>query len=170
MTQLPVGQNTIALKLAWDLHRAQVHRALEEGFFCGWDLHPGQLISRYAAVYSFFDAHVTEARARLEAFREAGTRALVSGIQFDDAATAGLATVDHDPVMAVVWPCAMTVEDYAGTGRCVQVPVVDCPRCRTRLRPDGSYQRLIRHEGRRHQLWVRRGRCTRCRTSQALFP
>jgi citrate lyase beta subunit len=92
VTQLPVGQDRAALQKAWDLHEAQVTRALGQGYFCGWDLHPGQLISRYAALYRFFDAHVAEAQSRLEAFRQAGAQARVSGIQFDDAATAeGLA-------------------------------------------------------------------------------
>lgn len=91
-TLLPVGQENRALRQAWALHQAQVQRALEEGYFCGWDLHPGQLISRYAALYEFFDAHLGPAQLRLKAFEEAGARALVSGIQFDDAATAlGLA-------------------------------------------------------------------------------
>lgn len=64
----------------------------------------------------------------------------------------------------------MSVEDYASAGRDVPTPVVGCPRCRTRLRPDGGYPRLVRYRGQRHHLWVCRGRCTRCRSSHALFP
>lgn len=72
--------------------------------------------------------------------------------------------------MAVVWSCAMSVEEYADVGRAVPVPGLRCPRCRTPLRPDGGYPRRVRLRGRRHQLWVRRGRCARCATSHALLP
>lgn len=72
--------------------------------------------------------------------------------------------------MAVVWSCAMSVEEYADVGRAVPVPGVRCPLCRTPLRPDGGYPRQVRLRGRRHQLWVRRGRCARCATSHALLP
>lgn len=62
----------------------------------------------------------------------------VAAVLIDDVATSGVVAVDHDHAMAVVWPCAMTVEDYVSAGRSVPMPVVDCPCCRTRLRPDGE--------------------------------
>ena len=39
---------------AWRLHFHDVRHALVNGFYHGWDLHPAQLVTRYAAVYSFF--------------------------------------------------------------------------------------------------------------------
>jgi hypothetical protein len=38
----------------WRLHADDVRHSLEGGYFQGWDLHPGQLATRYAAVYAFF--------------------------------------------------------------------------------------------------------------------
>jgi hypothetical protein len=31
-----------------------VRRSLERGFYQGWDLHPAQLVTRYAATYAFY--------------------------------------------------------------------------------------------------------------------
>ena len=39
---------------AWRLHAGLVGRALERGFYQGWDLHPGQLPTRYLATYAFY--------------------------------------------------------------------------------------------------------------------
>jgi citrate lyase beta subunit len=39
---------------AWRLHFHDVRHALVNGFYHGWDLHPAQLVTRYAAAYSFF--------------------------------------------------------------------------------------------------------------------
>jgi citrate lyase beta subunit len=65
---LPVG-STAEVRSAWRLHHRLVRRSLERGFYQGWDLHPAQLASRYAATYAFFrdgrDAAVTRLRAYL---------------------------------------------------------------------------------------------------------
>ncbi|MBD5787732.1 aldolase [Cellulosimicrobium terreum] len=50
---LPVGDNR-AVGAAWVLHGRLVRRSLERGFYQGWDLHPAQLASRYAATYAFY--------------------------------------------------------------------------------------------------------------------
>ena len=50
---LPVG-GTDAVRAAWELHARLVRRSLERGFYQGWDLHPAQLPTRYAATYAFF--------------------------------------------------------------------------------------------------------------------
>ena len=39
---------------AWKLHARLVRRSLERGFYQGWDLHPAQLPTRYAATFSFY--------------------------------------------------------------------------------------------------------------------
>ena len=39
---------------AWCSHARLVRRSLERGYYQGWDLHPSQLPSRFAATYLFF--------------------------------------------------------------------------------------------------------------------
>ncbi len=71
---LPVG-NRDAVTAAWRLHARLVRRSLERGFYQGWDLHPAQLPSRYAAVYAFFRDGLGAATSRLSDYaqrREAG--------------------------------------------------------------------------------------------------
>ena len=86
-TQLPTGEDQSARLAAFAGHKSQVTRALNEGMYCGWDLHPGQLLSRYSALYEFFEKHLPEVRRRYRAFVEAETKAIRAGTQFDDAAT-----------------------------------------------------------------------------------
>ncbi|WP_045742082.1 DUF6986 family protein [Actinoplanes rectilineatus] len=66
---LPVGDRS-AVHEAWALHRRLVRRSLERGYYQGWDLHPAQLPTRYAATYEFFrdgrDAAVTRLRRYLD--------------------------------------------------------------------------------------------------------
>ncbi|MDP9868503.1 MULTISPECIES: DUF6986 family protein [Streptosporangium] len=64
---LPVG-DTDAVRAAWRLHARLVRRALEGGIHQGWDLHPAQLPSRYAAVYAFFREGLPAAAARLRGY------------------------------------------------------------------------------------------------------
>jgi citrate lyase beta subunit len=65
---LPVGSRD-DVRAAWELHYRLVRRSLERGFYQGWDLHPAQLPTRYAATYAFFrdgrDAAVTRLRRYL---------------------------------------------------------------------------------------------------------
>ena len=48
---LPVGDQ---LELGWRTHYELVRRSLEHGFYQSWDLHPAQLVTRYAAVFAAF--------------------------------------------------------------------------------------------------------------------
>jgi citrate lyase beta subunit len=66
---LPVG-DTDAVHAAWRLHARLVRRSLERGFYQGWDLHPAQLPTRYAATYAFFRDGRPDARRRLSAYLE----------------------------------------------------------------------------------------------------
>jgi len=72
---------------AWRLHYRNVRHALRMGFYQGWDLHPAQLVSRYAAVYSFFGDALDEASIRLRNFVDRAAQATMVGQTFDDAAT-----------------------------------------------------------------------------------
>jgi citrate lyase beta subunit len=65
---LPTG-TTEAVREAWTFHLNLVHRSLERGFYQGWDLHPAQLPTRYAATHTFYQAHLPQAIARLHAYR-----------------------------------------------------------------------------------------------------
>ena len=53
----------------------------------GWDLHPGQLAARYAAIYAFFGESFASASLRLKNFIDAAAKATLVGDTFDDAAT-----------------------------------------------------------------------------------
>jgi hypothetical protein len=57
------------------------------GFYQGWDLHPAQLATRYAAVYSFFLEGLDAASERLRNFIGKAAQATLVGEVFDDAAT-----------------------------------------------------------------------------------
>ncbi|MDI5976048.1 DUF6986 family protein [Amycolatopsis magusensis] len=65
--KLPVG-DTPAVRAAWREHARLIRRSLERGFYQGWDLHPHQLPSRYAATYEFFRAGFEPAADRLRAY------------------------------------------------------------------------------------------------------
>jgi citrate lyase beta subunit len=85
---LPVGDRG-EVHAAWALHAGLVRRALERGFYQGWDLHPAQLVTRYVATYAFFRAALPAAAARLDAYVNK-----VAGGVLDEPATArALATV-----------------------------------------------------------------------------
>ena len=70
---LPVGDRQ-HVHAAWRLHAGLVRRALERGFYQGWDLHPAQLVTRYTATYAFFRSALPAATGRLAAYldRSAG--------------------------------------------------------------------------------------------------
>jgi citrate lyase beta subunit len=64
---IPVGDN---VENAWRLHGRLVRRSLERGYFQGWDLHPAQLPSRFAATYAFYRESLPAAAARLRNYVE----------------------------------------------------------------------------------------------------
>jgi citrate lyase beta subunit len=72
---------------AWKHHFDDIRHSLVNGFYQGWDLHPAQLPTRYAAVYAFFLEARVAATARLRNFVDKAARATLIGDVFDDAAT-----------------------------------------------------------------------------------
>ena len=80
-------ENHKAVHHAWKLHFAHIRHSLVNGFYQGWDLHPAQLVTRYAAVYSFFLESLDAASERLRNFIEKAAQATLVGEVFDDAAT-----------------------------------------------------------------------------------
>jgi citrate lyase beta subunit len=83
---LPVGAQA-DIHDAWRHHYSDVRRSLMLGFYQGWDLHPGQLVTRYAALYSFFLEAYDAAAGRLSNFMKNAAQATLLGSSFDDAAT-----------------------------------------------------------------------------------
>jgi citrate lyase beta subunit len=62
---LPVGD---AVHAAWRLHFRLVRRSLARGIYQGWDLHPAQLPTRFAATYLFYREGFEQAAQRLRAY------------------------------------------------------------------------------------------------------
>jgi citrate lyase beta subunit len=87
VTPQQMVENRAVVHRAWQIHYRNVRHALDNGFYQGWDLHPAQLVSRYAAVYSFFLEGLDAASARLRNFVKQAARATMVGDVFDDAAT-----------------------------------------------------------------------------------
>jgi len=80
-------ENIASVHGAWRMHFDDVRHSLAGGFYQGWDLHPAQLVSRYAALYSFFLEGIDAAGVRLANFMSKAAQATLVGDVFDDAAT-----------------------------------------------------------------------------------
>ncbi|MEU7477508.1 aldolase [Lentzea sp. NPDC042327] len=77
---LPVGEQK---QHGWLTHYELTRRSLEHGFYQGWDLHPAQLVTRYAAVYAFYREGLAADARRLEDY----VRRVAGGV-LDEPATA----------------------------------------------------------------------------------
>jgi citrate lyase beta subunit len=62
--RLPIG-DADQVQTAWRVHAGLVRRALRRGFYQGWDLHPGQLPTRYLATFAFYREGFEAAAGRL---------------------------------------------------------------------------------------------------------
>jgi citrate lyase beta subunit len=87
LTEEQLEENRVTVHRAWKLHYDHIHHSLENAYYQGWDLHPAQLPTRYAAVYSFFLQSLDAASERLSNFVEKAAKATLVGDVFDDAAT-----------------------------------------------------------------------------------
>jgi len=87
LTPAQLAENRAAVHGAWKMHFDDVRHSLVGGFYQGWDLHPAQLVTRYAALYSFFLEGIEAAGARLRNFVDKAAQATLVGNVFDDAAT-----------------------------------------------------------------------------------
>ncbi|MET7900758.1 aldolase/citrate lyase family protein [Streptomyces sp. NPDC005355] len=83
---LPVGP-TERVHDAWRLHHRLVRRSLARAYYQGWDMHPGHLPTRYAAVYAFYREGLEAAAARLAAYVDRTATSGSGGIA-DEPATA----------------------------------------------------------------------------------
>jgi len=82
-----IRENRLAVHRAWKVHFDNIQHSLRHAFYQGWDLHPAQLPSRYAAVYSFFLEGLEAGARRMRGFVERSAQASLVGDLFDDAAT-----------------------------------------------------------------------------------
>ena len=87
LTAEQAAENLRAVHHGWRIHFDEIRHSLVHGFYQGWDLHPLQLVTRYAAVQTFFLESMDPAAERLRNFVEQATQATLVGDVFDDAAT-----------------------------------------------------------------------------------
>ena len=87
LTPEQIAENNDTIHRAWKLHYDHCRHSLANGFYQGWDLHPAQLPTRYAAVFTFFLEGLDAASERLKNFVEKAAQATLVGDVFDDAAT-----------------------------------------------------------------------------------
>ncbi|MPY44479.1 aldolase, partial [Streptomyces phyllanthi] len=64
---LPVG-TTEKVHDAWRLHYGLTRRALARAYYQGWDMHPGHIPTRYAAVFAFYREGYEQAAVRLSRY------------------------------------------------------------------------------------------------------
>jgi hypothetical protein len=118
---LPAG-DTKTVHAAWKAHADAVRHALLCGIHQGWDIHPAQLVSRYAAIYTYYAENAEAAARRLKNFMERAQQATRVGAQFDDAATvAGLNNFFERAIACGALTAAqvkeMTCVDFASSSR-----------------------------------------------------
>ena len=87
LTEAQVEENRQTVHEAMRLHYDHIRHSLTHAYYQGWDLHPAQFPTRYAAVYAFFLEGLDQAGARLSNFVESAAQATLVGEVFDDAAT-----------------------------------------------------------------------------------
>jgi citrate lyase beta subunit len=87
LTSEQIDENRAVVHRSWKLHYDHIQHSLENAFYQGWDLHPAQLPTRYAAIYAFFLESLDAASERLKNFVAKAAQATLVGDVFDDAAT-----------------------------------------------------------------------------------
>jgi hypothetical protein len=92
LTEQQISENRSAVHRAWKLHFDHVRHSLRNGYYQGWDLHPAQLPTRYAAAISVFLENLDDAARRLRSFVD--KTAHQSKEVADDAAT-GQGLLNH---------------------------------------------------------------------------
>lgn len=81
-------ENRGAIHRAWKTHFDNVLYSMSNGFYQSWDLHPNQLVARFAAVNYFYLDGFEEQAKRLKNYAENAAQATLTGTAFDDAASA----------------------------------------------------------------------------------
>ncbi len=131
--KIPIGDDgTVGER--WHIHAEGVQRALRSGIYQGWDLHPHQLPTRFAATFAFFRDGFADAASRLGNYHR---QSVDSGVM-DEPATAfalarhlaaalhcGAISTDELAVAGAIGPAV--VERYLTRGAVPGVPVTDDP-------------------------------------------
>jgi citrate lyase beta subunit len=81
------AENVESVHAGWAVHFGDVRSSLAGGIYRGWDLHPAQLVSRYAAVASFYLEGIDVAGARLKSLLNKAENATIVGGMLDEPAT-----------------------------------------------------------------------------------
>nr|WP_280347918.1 aldolase/citrate lyase family protein [Nocardia neocaledoniensis] len=109
-------------------HYRLVERALRRGYYQGWDMHPGHLITRWLATYDFFRTATEVAVPRLVAYLDRRSGGVV-----DEPATAeALATT----VLRGLRCGAVTEGELASSALELDVPVLEALAARKPTPPD----------------------------------
>jgi citrate lyase beta subunit len=87
LSEMQIEDNRRTVHDAMRLHYEHIRHSLTHAYYQGWDLHPAQLPTRYAAVFSFFLEGLEQAGSRLSNFVDSAAKATLVGEVFDDAAT-----------------------------------------------------------------------------------
>ncbi|MGZ7079421.1 MAG: DUF6986 family protein [Thermoanaerobaculia bacterium] len=87
LSRKQLEENISMVNRAWRLHVDHIRHSLVHAYYQGWDLHPAQLPTRYAALYAFFLEGLDLATERLRNFMAKAGQATLVGDVFDDAAT-----------------------------------------------------------------------------------
>lgn len=72
--------------------------------------------------------------------------------------------------MVIVWPCPLSVDEYAAAGRAIVVPRPSCPCCSGSVSWWSGYTRFVRSGGAARAIFVPRVRCRSCRATAAVLP
>jgi citrate lyase beta subunit len=117
LTDTQQAENMDVVHRTWKKAYDHTRHSLWKGLYQGWDLHPGQFPTRYAAVYTFFLESYDDAKHRLSMFIDKAARATLTGEVFDDAAT-GQGLLNY---FLTGMNCgALSVEEVLATGLTVE--------------------------------------------------
>jgi citrate lyase beta subunit len=93
LTPEQISENQQHIRSAWRSHYTNCKRAIEQGIYQGWDLHPAQVPARLVAEFAHIAENIDSAQDRLRSYKENSERSTLTGGVFDDAATGrGLVT------------------------------------------------------------------------------
>lgn len=87
LTPEQISENQQHIRFAWLTHYANCKRAIEQGIYQGWDLHPAQVPARLVAEFAHIAENIDSAQDRLRSYKENSERSTLTGGVFDDAAT-----------------------------------------------------------------------------------
>ena len=88
ISEAEILANTGSIHKAWRLSFNNNLHSLNNGIYQGWDLHPYQLIPRYASLYLYFLSDLENSVARMKNFLSSANNQTLTSHYFDDAASA----------------------------------------------------------------------------------